>query len=199
MTSPYIELSKTDARKILQVLSDQADTGLDTEKTRVLKQDLSFAPGWQRLTCEDYTVMPYRKMDFLRYEDSFYPLEYSGDPYEQNNFSRLPVIINSHTVIDYLKFYYDYYRPSRNKLKPVFHVDDIQWQEDLAPVSIKSLQKELATYPLIKEKNTGYEVISSCIFGHSIMEIRFIISPDGKMEIGDSRVLIDDLPVKTFP
>ena len=199
MTSPYVELSRNDARKIINSLPENRDIPLDADKTKILRQDLIFAKDWQRLICEDYSSLPYRKADFLSNGNRIVSLHYSADPYETNNFIDLKLDLNAQTVIAYLKFYYDYYRPEKTPLKPIFQVDDMQWQDDLSPSTIQSLERELKNYPIINPVTDGFKIVNLCAFGISILEINFFISLKGKIKIESHRVLMDDLPLKTFP
>ena len=200
MKSSYSELPNIKAKKLLKLIqSDTKDYGLDSDKTKVLKQSLKFTSNWERVICEDYTSLPYKKIHFLLNDDNIYPLHYTPDPYTDNNFQLMNVQLDENTVTAYLSFYLTYYLSSQNKLKVINHVDDIEWQEDLPPMTRKSLEKDLSQYPKVEKTDNFFTVTAPCLFRLSIMEIIFLIRDDGQLQIKQHKLLIDDLPAKSFP
>ena len=200
MTSSYVEMPSADIIKTLKSLEKQDfDFNLDQEKTKILKQDLKFAKGWQRILCEDYSSMPYKKNHFLIGDKIIYPLSYSPDPYTQNNLDKIQIHLNDETVTDYLSFYLDYFLSGQHRLRMISHVDDIEWQDDLPPLTRQSLEKDLRKYPEIEKKDDYFFVTTACLFRLSIMEVCFQLRSDGYVEIKDNKLMVEDLPIKSFP
>ena len=199
MATSYTELATADILKTLDIIKENSGFVFTPDKTRVLSQDLSFAPDWKKIVCEDFSSLPYKKMHFLSDGNIVRQMQYVPDPYTTNNFADLGIQLNEKNVLAYLMFYYDYFLPSKERLHPVLHVDDLEWQDDLAPMTRQSLEKEFRSYPKISRAGDAFYVMAACLFRFAIMEVTFFIQADGQVTIKDSRVLIDDLPVKSFP
>lgn len=170
----------------------------DARATKILGQNLSFADGWMRVDCEDYTAMPHRKQIFLANDKNILPFIYSPDPLG-DLLAPLDIDINEKTVMDYLIVYFLAFVKNGEKIIPVFHADDIQWQDDLTPLLRKSLEKDFARYPQIKNDGENILATFSCLFQTSLLEITCLVLRDGRVEIKNRIVQLDDLPVKNFP
>lgn len=194
--NPYIELSRSETLKILSFIENGDQYNPD--KVRMMVLALSFTREWELLTCEDYTVLPYRCDTFLRCGNTIRPVRYSADPYADNTLGGIDLILNADTIYDYLRFYTNLYIVEGARLKILDHADDMDWIEDPAPVTRQSLEKELRDYPKITATDDGFEIMALCHFRTAIMEVTFDISTTGHVGIRDHRVLIDDLPVKAF-
>jgi hypothetical protein len=163
--------------------------------TKVLGQNISFADGWMRIDCEDFSEMPHQKSIYLANDMTIIPLSYTPTPLD-NVFKTMPVAVNDNNVIDYLSLYFLAFVQNGERLKPVFHTDDIQWQDDLSPMLRKSLELDFSKYPRIQNINNNYMVELLCVFRQSIMAISCEVHADGHVDVVDRIVITDDLPIQ---
>ena len=172
--------------------------GLRHDHVRMMTRKLSFAPSWQELMCEDYSSVPFQMKRYLYNDVMVYPVAYSNTPYDHNHFKDLDLLITDENIADYIIFYYGLYVSGSDRLTPISCVDDIEWQEDLPPMTRQSLEKDFTHYPKIKNAPEGFIITMPCIFRQSIMIITFFVTNDGFVEIQDRSSLVDDLPIKNF-
>jgi hypothetical protein len=200
MTTSYAEVPQEEAQKILEKINNENGlVVLDNDKTKILRQNLQFALGWKRIICEDYSTVPYKKTDFLTYNNKIYTLHYSPNPYLDNHIHEMNINLNEDNIVAYISFFYDYFLKGSDRLKPILYIDDIHWQDDLPPMAKKSLVKDIKSYPIIKIYEKNFEVVMPCVFRSSLIEVSFLIGLDGQIDIQNKLILIDDLPVHTLP
>lgn len=195
MPFPYKELPPREARTFIESLNDnQLNPGLNPETTKVLSQTLSFAQSWKRMECEDYSEIPHIKRKFLSNDNTIMPLLYGPEP-QKDVLSILPLNLTAENVIDYLTLYFSLLLQNGERILPVYHSDDIEWQDDLPPMLKKSLDKDLSKYPVVVETNDGYEINLLCLFRQSLLKMTCLVMQDGSVEIKNHTVHTEDLPV----
>ena len=172
--------------------------GLNKKTTKILGQNLSFAPGWMRVECEDYAEMPHIKQSYLANEVNIVPFVYGPDP--RNDMCKdMTLDIHAENIMDYLTLYFTAYLQNGERITPVFHTDDIDWQDDIPPMLKKSLEGDFAKYPQIVTLDGRLRVKFLCVFHQSIMQITCFVDDHGLVEMTDRVVLTDDLPIKHLP
>jgi hypothetical protein len=201
MKQPYKEFSPDTTKTVLEKLKKNNDGfGFDVNHTRIMACDLSFAKGWQILIAEDFSKAPFKSKMIIveRNSDPFWA-KYSNNPYDDNNFDRMDIKLNDNNLYDYIAFYFKFFSKNGESLKPVLHFDEIEWQDDLPPMTRQSLEKDFQFYPDIKHEDNGnFILICPCVFQYSIMIVTFNITSDGKISISKRQSLMENLPIKNF-
>lgn len=199
MSHIFHPLSPAKTKTVLKKMdSVDPDHGLNPKHIKIMAQKLPFTQSWQQLSCEDYSSVPFQIKKYLYDDSTVYPVHYSNNPYVDNNFSKMNLTITADNIAAYIVFYYGFYVGGSDRLRPIYHIDDIEWQEELPPMTRQSLEKDFFHYPKIKNAPDGFFVIMPCIFRQSIMIVTFFISNLGLIEIQDRSSLVDDLPIKNF-
>ncbi len=199
MSQIYKELSPAKTKSAVEKLNKiSSGDDLNPNHVKIMAQDLSFTNGWQRLMAEDYSSTPYKQKIFLKNNNKYFTVKYSPTPFQDNHIRDMDLDLTEGTVIAYMMFYYDYYINGADRLKPIFHYDDIDWQDDLPPMTRKSIETDFANYPTIANEKNGHTIKMPCVFRQTIMIVTFFVSRDGMIEIKDRQSLIDDLPIKNF-
>ncbi len=173
--------------------------GLEENHVQIMSRKLSFAPDWVYYECEDYSSVPNRFQFYLKNNKDIKSLKFTDDPIKDNCVSDMALDLTAETVIDYLNYYYKFFIKGAYKLKVIKQTDDVDWQDDLTPMTRQSLDKDLSQYPKIKSDEKGLFVEIPCVFQFSIIIISFFITHDGLIEIQDKQSLADDLPLKSLP
>jgi len=199
MTKHYIELSPAKTKSVFKIIEKKdKNQSFNVDHVKILMQDLSFTSGWQRLSVEDYSSVPFQSKIYLIKNNNLKTMVYSPNPWPDNDFGTLGIDLNTHNIESYLKFYFDFFINGSDGLQPVSHTDDIDWQNDFSPIIKQSLDKDFVLYPQINQNNDNFTVKMPCVFQQSIMIISFFIEADGKVEIKDRQSLVDDLPIRSF-
>ena len=201
MSSAFKVLSDSKRKNFLKNLDKaQPNHGFEINHVKVMEQDISFAKNIRCVECEDYSSVPHRFQTYLiGSNDDIQPVLHGDNPYTDNHFDKMGIVINQDNVADYLSFYYRFFVKGSDYLKPVTHCDDIDWNDDITPMVQQSLEKDLSNYPKISSKNDGFNVKMACIFQQSIMIVTFFVSEHGIVTIEDRQCLAEDLPIKKFP
>lgn len=196
MTSAiYLQLTPAKTKSFLRRLNAaNPDYGFEENTVKILKQNLSFAPGWVRYDCEDQSEMPHRHYIFVADDEDIKPVVYTSQPIE-DLWDTNDLVINENTVFPFLNFYLMTLNTGGETLRPMTSVDDVSWRDDLAPTARKSLDKELMAYPVISKEKDNYIVKTAAVFRHSLMEVTFEVTSEGKITIKDKKVIIEDLPI----
>lgn len=198
--SSYIQLSPSKTKAFLKNINESIDQqGLHTENVKIMVQNLSFCENWKYVVCEDFSTVPNILKTYLMFGKIIKPVKYSSNPYKYNDMDKMNIKIIDKNIIDYLLFYYRLFINGSDKLLPIIHTDDIEWQDDLSPMATKSLEKDLFNYPKIESNKNGFYVTIPCIFRQSIIIVKFFIDYNGIITIEDRHSLADDLPIKSFP
>lgn len=199
MVLSYKQFTPTKTASFIDKLNKaQKVHGLNKNTTKILGQNLSFAPGWVRVECEDYSEMPHIKQSYLTDDTTIVPFVYGPDP-RHDIFKDVSLDITADNVIEYLTIYFGAFLQNGERIIPVFHADDISWQEDLTPMLKKSLETDFAKYPQIISIEDRLRVKFLCVFHQAIMQITCFVDAHGLVEMTDRAVLTDDLPINHLP
>jgi len=179
---------------IKRIIGIDSDCNFCDATIKILARDLSFAPGWARYDCEDYSDIPHYKRIFIANDNEVRPVIYTTDPVK-TVFDNIMLSINETTINDYLHFYLMALNTGGENLQPIVSVDDMAWREDLSPIARKSLDSELSSYPVITKKTSGLEVDLAVIFRQSLMIVTCHVNKKGQVKFIDRSVIIEDLPI----
>lgn len=199
MTHKYIELSPAKTKSVSKIIEKHdKNQSFNKDHVKIMALDLSFANGWERLSVEDYSSVPFQSKSYLKNGNNLKIMTYSPNPWSDNNFEELGLDLNTHNLEAYLKFYFDFFISGSDGLKPVSHTDDIEWQNDFSPTIKQSLDKDFILYPQIHQDNDDFTIKTACVFQQSIMIVTFFVKSTGEVKIKDRQSLVDDLPIRNF-
>lgn len=191
----FKEFSPSKTKSFIQRLDkEKVSHTFKPNTTKVLGQNLSFADEWMRVECEDFSEMPHQKSIYLVNDKKIIPVSYTPSPLE-NLFGAVDLTLTDSNIVDYLSLYFLAFVQNGERIQPVFHADDIQWQDDLSPMLRKSLELDFSKYPRIQKNENNFTVEFLCVFHQSIMAITCEIQADGVVEMIDRAVITDDLPI----
>lgn len=195
MVFAYKELSPRDVKKFITDLEkNNINRGLNPSTTKVLSQRLSFAEDWQRMDCEDYAETPHLKCQYLSNGTIILPFAFGPEPHK-GILNDISLSLHSDNVVDYVTLYFSLFYKNGEKIVPVFHSDDIDWQDDLSPMVKKALDKEFSKFPIINEDHNEITVEFLAIFRQSIIKLDCIIHNKGEISIQNRSMIADDLPI----
>lgn len=197
MVFAFKELSPRDVKKFISDLDkNNMNRGLNASTTKVLSQKLSFAEDWQRMDCEDYSETPHVKCQYLSNGTIILPFAFGPEPHS-GILNHISLSLHSDNIIDYVTLYFSLFYKNGEKIVPVFHSDDIDWQEDLSPMIKKALDIEFSKYPVIDETNDKISVEFLALFRQSIMKLDCTVEKNGEVCIQNRSMIADDLPIQS--
>lgn len=199
MAQKYTELSPAQTKSVFKLIDKiDGDHSFHENHVKILKQELSFAPSWEKIICEDYSTVPFKSKTYLKQNKNMIPVTYSANPWDDNNIEKMDLDLNNQNISAYIKFYFECFVKGSDILKPVSFSDEIEWQGDLSPSMKQSLDKDFVLYPQIIQQKNDFMVKMPCVFRQSIMIVDFKIDESGKIEIQSKQSLVDDLPIRYF-
>jgi hypothetical protein len=137
----------------------------------MLSMELSFLPEVVEIICEDFSSTPFKKQIFLFNQSLITPLIYSENPIKDNDIDTKKLIIDEQTCDEYLHFYLKCLILGGERIQPIRHADDIEWQDEISPLTRQSLEKDLRLYPKMKKNEKNMIIVKPCVFQQSIMII----------------------------
>ena len=167
------------------------------DKAVLIKTSLEFAPGWMLVEHENYNQYPFHTQAYLSNGTTVHVLRYGVEGLN----TPLPadeIVINEHTIVDYLILYYRFHKLAAEGFRPIIDPTMIQWQDDVTPGTYQTIVNHLKPYPQIEKKTAdgGFSLTMACLFQNHLMAVAFAVAPDGGAQIKDRKSLAEDLPVK---
>ena len=196
----YKDVSPQKTESFLKLIQENDNNqSFNKDHVKIMTQYLPFISDYERLVCEDYSTVPNQIKHYLRDVDSIKPIQYSADPWLDNLLSEKNLDLNEQNIAAYVRFYFDYFINGSDTLKPIRFTDEITWQDDISPSIRQSMEKNLLLYPEINIEQENFLIKMPCVFRQSIIIVTFNIDPQGRINIENRDILIDDLPIKNLP
>jgi hypothetical protein len=161
----------------------------------ILGQELSFYPGYRFLDMADYeSAPPVRRFAVYKPGDAVV-LNWTNEPiYELN--ARVPISLNEHTVVDYVRFFFTYIRGRHGRFLVAENVDDIMWREEPPPAARKAIGNILSPLSVASAATDGSYRLNLCMmFKDSLFRAVAEVGRDGLVTLTNEELMIEDMPV----
>jgi hypothetical protein len=191
----YTTLSIEQSADILKRLEKAAFHVPHNNNPVILSQKLSFALLWERIIIEDYNAYPQKRVDFLIGDKDIKQLGYSPNPYKNNDFQSLSLVLNDTTITDYLFFYCDYLKAVPDALKVIYDTENLQWIEECPSHILKTISSALQNYPEIQQSEDSFEITLPCQINSSLYAVIFEIDSKGQVKQVSQSLIADTLPL----
>lgn len=114
--------------------------------------------------------------------------------YETNE--KAPIRLDERTVVDYVKFFFNYVRGRHGRFLIVEAIDDIRWQIEPPLQGRKVMQEMLSPVRLLDRDDTGaFNLEAFMVFKDSLFKTRVHVQADGIISMSDEELKIEGMPV----
>lgn len=194
----YTKLNPADIEKILAKTAASFDgVSFNPANTIVMERSLDFYPGFKFYDMADHSNNPPLRRFLLVKKDNVIVLDFTNTPiYEMNKSA--PIYLNEDTVVEYVRFFFNFVRGRHGRFLIVESVDDIAWTEEPPSNAKKSISKLIMPISRItKDIDDGnYHLHAQMIFRDSLFAADIIVQKDGMVQLTNEQLMIEDMPVQ---
>lgn len=191
----FIKLDSMQAMKMAELVNPKLDITFDPDTVTVMIHSLSFYEGYYIAELSDHDQNPpVMRIAICNDAGAVHVLNWTNSVIYQLNKS-VPLTLNDNTVLDYIRFFFTYVRGQHGRFLIVDNVDDIDWREEPAPAGRKALAKMIEPLTLKKREGDVSIFKASIIFKDSLFVADIHVHADGRIEMRDEELLVEDIPV----
>ncbi len=192
----FIKLDSVQAAKMAALINPHLDISFDPDRVTVMIHKLSFYEGYYVTELSDHDQNPpVVRIAICNDAGEVHVRNWSNGPIYALNQS-VPLKLNDNTLLDYVRFFFTFVRGKHGRFLIVDTVDDIDWREEPAPAGRKALAKMIEPLALKKRETDGTSIFTaSIVFKDSLFVGEVVVHPDGRIEMRDEELLVEDIPV----
>ncbi len=192
----FTKLESDEVSSILETYNPMFDGCVfEARETTIMAQDISFYPGCRYLDIADYSSIPPIRRQVIDGPDCRVVLDWSNAPIYQLNQS-IPIHLNSNTVYDYVRFFFDHVRGKNGRFFITENIDDIRWHEEPPLAARKTIGEMLSPMMIMNFKQTGnYVLAMNVMFKDSLFECHVHVDSKGHINLQNEKLLIEEMPV----
>lgn len=194
--SIFKKLNVKESNAVIKTVNETTSlSDFDSKTAIVMGQNLSFYPEYSLMEISDKSVMP-EKQIFALYKSpkDFKILDFTNKPIYELNES-CPINLDTGTVIDYVRFFFNFVRGNQGRFIISESLEDITWQDEPPLNARKAIAKLLTPLNVISHKNKIFILRASYLFLDSLIQSDVIIDDKGGISIDNEEILIEDMPV----
>jgi hypothetical protein len=114
--------------------------------------------------------------------------------YELNE--RAPIFLNERTVVEYVKFFFNYVRGRHGRFSVIEKIDDIKWQVEPPLQGRKVMQDMLSPITVVGRDSDGtFHVEGFMVFKDSLFKTKIHVKPEGIVSMSEEELKIEGMPV----
>ncbi len=187
-------------KRVEMINSEVNDFNLDTDKTIILSQDLSFYPHCSLLDVQDFSLFPTKHVFLIQHKGgngndnkNFTVLDWTNTPIFKLN-SQVPITLNTETVRSYIRFFFNFVYGEHGRFLLIDSIDEIPWREEPPISARKSISSLIEPLTLKKETKDGFIFKATLIFKDSLFSCFINVFKNGNIEITNETILVEDIP-----
>lgn len=192
----FKKLNVKESASVIKALNDNLQiSDFNPKSAIVMGQSLTFYPEYSLIELSDKTIMP-EKQIFALYKspEHFKILDYTNKPiYELNE--ECPISLDTGTVIDYVRFFFNFVRGGQGRFNIAESLEDINWQDEPPLNARKAIAKLLIPLNVVGHKNKTFTLKATYLFLDSLIQSEIIVDYKGLISIDNEEILIEDMPV----
>lgn len=114
--------------------------------------------------------------------------------YETNE--KAPIVLDAQTVVDYVKFFFNYVRGRHGRFLVIESIDDIRWQVEPPLQGRKVMQEMLSPVTLTEQGQDGaFTLDAFMVFKDSLFKTKVHVQKDGLVSMSEEELKIEGMPV----
>ena len=192
----FTKLKSKEVSEILEIYNPLFDGSVfESADTTIMEQSIPFYPGLRYLDIADYSCVPPMRRFVVDGPDTNIVLDWSNTAIYQLN-KDVPIHLDSETVCDYIRFFFNHVRGKNGRFLITESVDDIRWKDDPPPAARKTIGEMLLPLIVADAKDDGgYFTTITVMFKNSLFQADIDVSPEGLINLDNEKLLVEDMPV----
>lgn len=192
----FTKMDQIQAARMTTAVNPHLDAPFDPDKTKVMIHTLSFYEGYFLAELSRHDVNPpITRIAVCNDKGAVHVLNWTNDVIYKLN-KDIPITLNEDSMMDYVRFFFNYVRGSHGRFIIVDSVDDIDWREEPAVSGRKALGRMIQPAFVKSREKDGSIVFSICIvFRDSLFQAEAVLQKDGHIVLRNEELLVEDIPV----
>lgn len=170
---------------------------IDEENMTVIRCPIDFYPEHNLYEIVDNKVMPPLQRFFVtdKKHKNIHTIDYNSECIYQLN-DKAGLFITEENITEYIKFFFNFSRGQHGRFLILNTVDDIQWQEEPPLAARRAIASMITPISVSKISQDGSYLCNACfIFKDSLVNAAVKVFTNGKIEISDEEILVEDMPI----
>lgn len=190
---------KTEAEKAARLLNEINPSitpiPFQEETTTVRTQKLPFYRDYTLVELTDLSVVPGARKYALYKPGDIIMIDWTNQPIYDTN-EKAPIVLNSATVVDYVRFFFTYVRGRHGRFVIVESIDDIRWQQEPPLQGRKVMQQMLEPVTLETEDADGtYTLTAFMVFKDSLFRTKVHVKKEGLVSMSSEELKVEGMPI----
>lgn len=195
MSSAFHKLEGAKAKKFIERLNKTwRGSPFDAERTLVQARPLGFANDWFLAESSDASTIPEKKCVALDNGKECVPVEFNTD-FIPAFAGRAGVMLDRDSVMEYVRFWFEYMRNGSDRFLLIEAVDDMPWREEATPQARKSLTKSIMPLMVIDASKNNFTCKATVLFRDTLFDCALDVTMNGKVTIESRETIAEGLTV----
>lgn len=196
MSEDWQKIDSEKAAKILSEVNPHLDpVPFRPETTTLRTQKLSFYRDYVLVELTDLSVVPGARKYALYKPGDVAVINWTNQPIYDTN-EKSPIVLNERSVVDYVRFFFNYVRGRHGRFVIIETIDDIRWQVDPPLQGRKVMQEMLEPVTLVSQDADGtYNLDTFMIFKDSLFKTKVHVKQGGLVSMSSEELKIEGMPI----
>lgn len=196
MAEDWQKLDADKAAKILAEVNPHLEpVPFSPENTTIRSLRLSFYKGYEFFELIDMSAVPAARKYAIYKPDDINIIDWTNQAIYDTN-EKAPIHLDEKSVIDYVRFFFNYVRGRRSRFQIIESIDDIKWLAEPPLQGRKVIQEMLEPVTLVSQDQDGtFHLEAFMVFKDSLFKTKIHVKKDGLMSMSDEDLKIEGMPV----
>jgi hypothetical protein len=196
MTEDWQKLDPERAARILSEVNPKLDpVPFSAEHTTVRTLRLPFYKSYELCELTDLSAVPAARKYAIYRAGDVHVIDWTNEAiYETNRTA--PIALDERSVVEYVKFFFNYVRGRHGRFLIIETIDDIRWQVEPPLQGRKIMQEMLESVTVTSQDANGtFNLDAFMVFKDSLFKTKVHVTRDGFVSMSDEELKIEGMPV----
>lgn len=190
---------KLDSEKTAQALSELNSylepIPFSPESTTIRTQRLPFYRDYALFELTDLSAIPGARKYAIYKPGDVNVINWTNQAIYETN-EKAPVVLTEDTVVDYVRFFFNYVRGRHGRFLIIETIDDVRWQIEPPAQGRKVMQEMLEPITLVGQDPDGtFNLEAFMIFKDSLFKTQIHVKQDGLVSMSNEELKIEGMPI----
>lgn len=196
MTENWQKLDPEKSARILSEINAHLDpVPFSMESTTVRAHKLPFYKNYELYELTDLSAVPGARKYAIYKPGDVNVINWTNQSIYETN-EKAPIALDRSSVVEYVKFFFNYVRGRHGRFLIIETIDDIRWQVEPPLQGRKVMQEMLEPVTVVSEDEEGGFVLHAfMVFKDSLFKTKVHVKKDGLVSMSDEELKIEGMPV----
>jgi hypothetical protein len=196
MTENWQKLDPEKSARILSEINAHLDpVPFSMESTTVRSHKLPFYKNYELYELTDLSAVPGARKYAIYKPGDVNVINWTNQSIYETN-EKAPIALDRSSVVEYVKFFFNYVRGRHGRFLIIETIDDIRWQVEPPLQGRKVMQEMLEPVTVVSEdEEGGYVLHAFMVFKDSLFKTKVHVKKDGLVSMSDEELKIEGMPV----